>query len=388
MFAAVAIGLGVDFAIHTIDRLRSLYRQTHNMEKTMKQFYPTTGRALFFNLLAIALGFGVLISSKVVSLNSFGTIVAISVTTSFIISVTLLPALVLLVKPRFVIGGTHALTSPQSGLASVKTLALAGFVTLAASSLNIESASAEDLPEGLWLMQQVNAVEDGAQVTRKLSMKMVDKRGKQRVRETLSYRKYFGNEKRTVLFYQSPRNVKDTGFLTYDYPELDRDDDQWLYLPALRKARRISASDRGDYFLGTDFSYEDIKKEGKTELTDYHFETQRREILDGREVFVIESIPVSDEAAKELGYGKVVVWVDSNYWVVVKAEYWDVKLNKLKTLRTKDIREVDGILTRHYLEVDNHKTGHHTEFVFSDVDYNTPVKDSLFTRQSLVRGAK
>ncbi len=388
MFAAVAIGLGVDFAIHTLDRLRALYRQTQNMELSMKQFYPTTGRALFFNLLAIALGFGVLITSKVVSLNSFGTIVAVSVSTSFIVSVTLLPALVLLFKPRFITGVDDKTPKSQPALASLQTFALLGLVGLGAALLDTKSANAETLPEGLWVMQQVNALEDGAQVSRKLSMKMVDRRGKVRVRETLSFRKYFGDEKRTVLFYQSPRNVKDTGFLTYDYPELQRDDDQWLYLPALRKARRISASDRGDYFLGTDFSYEDIKKEGKTELSDYHFETLRRDEINGREVFVIQSLPVSDEAAKELGYGKVIAWVDSDYWVVVKAEYWDVKLNKLKTIVTKDIRQVDGILTRHHLEVDNHKTGHHTEFVFSDVDYNTEVKDSLFTRQSLVRGVK
>ena len=74
------------------------------MNITLKQFYPTTGRALFFNLLAIALGFGVLISSKVVPLNNFGTIVAMSVATSFLVSMTLLPALIQLFKPRFITG--------------------------------------------------------------------------------------------------------------------------------------------------------------------------------------------------------------------------------------------------------------------------------------------
>ena len=92
-------------------------------------------------------------------------------------------------------------------------------------------------------------------------MELIDRRGKSRVRETMGYRRYYGEEKRTVLFYQSPTNVRGTGFLTYDYPNADTDDDQWLYLPALRKVRRISSSDRGDYFLGTDFTYEDIKKE-------------------------------------------------------------------------------------------------------------------------------
>jgi hypothetical protein len=182
--------------------------------------------------------------------------------------------------------------------------------------------------------------------------------------------------------------VKGTGFLTFDYPDATLDDDQWLYLPALRKARRISASDRGDYFLGTDFSYEDIKKEGKIEISDYDFKTLGRDVVDGRRVILVEAIPVNKASAKELGYGKLVSWVDPSNWVVVKIQFWDIKLNEFKTLNASDIRLVDGIWTRHNLNVTNHKTGHYTEFVFSEVDYTSAVKDSVFSRQSLTRGAR
>jgi uncharacterized protein len=402
MFAAVAIGLGVDFAIHTIDRLRSLYQQTQNMELTLKQFYPSTGRALFFNLLAIALGFGVLISSKVIPLNNFGTIVAISVTTSFLISMTLLPALVQLFQPAFITGSSrstkeHQITGiPNEGIdlapLATKTVIAAGILSLLGfvmmSERAVASEASTELPAGRWVMEQVNNVDDGDAVSRKLTMKMIDKRGKERLRETVGYRKYFGDEKRTVLFYLTPRNVKDTGFLTYDYPNIETDDDQWLYLPALRKSRRISASDRGDYFLGTDFSYDDIKKEGKIEINDYHFTTLRKEVINGKDALVIEGIPVDKETAKELGYGRVISWIDTSNWVVIQAKYWDRKLNELKTLSIGDVRQVEGIWTRHQLHIQNHKTGHMTQFVFSDVDYSSPVKDSLFTRQALSRGAR
>ncbi|MFT7177351.1 MAG: hypothetical protein ACJAUG_003364 [Halioglobus sp.] len=63
-------------------------------------------------------------------------------------------------------------------------------------------------------------------------------------------------------------------------------------------------------------------------------------------------------------------------------------LNELKTTTISDIRKIDGIWTRHRMEVRNHKTGHHTEFVFSDVDYQTPVVDSSFTRRALERGLR
>jgi hypothetical protein len=250
----------------------------------------------------------------------------------------------------------------------------------------VKVSAAKPLPEGRWVAEQINAVDEGIHRVSRLSMKLIDRRNKERLRETQTFRKYVGDEKRTVLFYLSPRNVKNTAFLTYDYPQAAMDDDQWLYLPALRKARRISASDRGDYFLGTDFTYEEIKKEGKFELSDYHFKTLKIEQLDGKETLLLEATPVDSETARELGYGKVHSWVDPSNWIVIKAEYWDINLNPLKTLKIDDIRRVDGIWTRHRMQINNHKTGHRTEFVFSEVDYDKPLSDKIFARQALTRG--
>lgn len=247
-------------------------------------------------------------------------------------------------------------------------------------------ADAGNLPSGDEIIAKVNARDDGERATRKLTMEMIDKRGKSRVRETFGFRKYFDDEKRTVIFYLSPSNIKDTGFLTYDYPDAAVDDDQWLYLPAARKVRRISASDRGDYFLGTDFTYEDIKKEGKSSVEDYNYKTIGEEELDGRHCYVLESIPVDEATARELGYGKITSWVDSEIWMVRKAEFRDVSMNPLKTLITTEIREIDGIWTAHRLEANNHKTGHTTIFTFADVDYKAAVDDEVFTERALIRG--
>jgi len=412
MFAAVAIGLGVDFAIHTIDRIRTFYQQEQNIISALQRFYPTTGRALLFNLLAIALGFGVLISSNVVPLNNFGSIVAIAVVTSFLFSMVLLPAMIILFKPKFIIGKTQTIqtqtiqTQPNQAEAvtsTVSTISAIGLVALAASALLVnndtqalELPEGSALPEGQWVAQQTNALDDGEHRINRMDMKLTDRRGKVRERETMSYRKYFGGEKRTVLFYRSPRNIKNTGFLTYDYSDASKDDDQWLYLPALRKARRISASDRGDYFLGTDATYEDIKLEGKLSLADFSYKTLRRDNINAIEqstygltdktYLVLEGLPRSEQTAKELGYGRSLAWVDPDNWIIVKAQFWDVNLNPLKDFFISDIRKVDGYWTRHQLTIINHKSGHKTQFTFSEVDYITPVKDSLFSRQALTRG--
>jgi outer membrane lipoprotein-sorting protein len=250
----------------------------------------------------------------------------------------------------------------------------------------IASAAEDTWPEGIDIAKRINARDEGKAVSRKLTMEMVDRRGKKRVRETRGYRKYFGTEKRTVIFYLQPKNVKGTGFMTYDYPDANRDDDQWLYLPAMRKVRRISASDRGDYFLGTDFSYEDIKKETKVGIEDYHWKTVGEEQIDGHRSYVVEAIPINKATAKELGYGRVRVWVDADIWMVRKSEFWDTRGNHLKTTLTKDIRKLQGIWTAHTIEVKHHKTGHFTRFTFSDIDYARGVKDNMFTQQALRRG--
>ena len=245
---------------------------------------------------------------------------------------------------------------------------------------------AAELPSGDEIATRINARDEGVSVARNLTMQMTDRRGKTRTRETRGFRKYYGEEKRTVIFYLEPRNVKDTAFLTYDYPEAGRDDDQWLYLPAMRKVRRISASDRGDYFLGTDLTYEDIKLETRVSMTDYTRKTIGEEEVDGHHCYLVESKPVNEETAKELGYGRVEQCVDSEIWIVRRAKFWDTGGNLLKTSHFSDIRQVQGIWTQHRIEVENHKTGHRTRFLFSGVDYQGGVSDNLFSRIALSRG--
>ncbi len=248
------------------------------------------------------------------------------------------------------------------------------------------NAISAELPAGDIIAQNINDRDEGIAVSRLLKMQMTDRHGKVRVRETRTFRKYFGDEKRTAIFYLKPKNIKDTAFLTYDYEEKERDDDQWLYLPAMRKVRRISASDRGDYFLGTDLSYEDIKLETRVSLKDYTRKTIGEDVVDGVHCYVVEETSIDNETAEELGHLRRESCVDDSIWMTRRSQFWDLQNNLLKTTYFKDISKVQGIWTAHTIEVENHKTGHHTVFNFSDVDYNEGVKDSIFTQNALKRG--
>jgi len=252
--------------------------------------------------------------------------------------------------------------------------------------LVFSKAMSKELPTGDAIARNINTRDEGIAVARNLKMQMTDRHGKVRIRETRSFRKYYGEEKRTAIFYLKPKNIKDTAFLTYDYAEKQRDDDQWLYLPAMRKVRRISASDRGDYFLGTDLSYEDIKLETRVSLKDYTRKTISESEVDGVHCYVVEETAVDDETAEELGQSKRESCVDDNIWIVHKSQYWDLQNKLLKTTYFRDISKVQGIWTAHKIEVENHKTGHHTRFIFSEVDYNEAVSDKVFTQNALKRG--
>ena len=245
---------------------------------------------------------------------------------------------------------------------------------------------ANNLPSGDEIVEKINARDEGVAVSRSLKMTMVDRRGKQRVRTTKAFRKYYGDNKKTAIFYLEPKNVKDTAFLTNDYSDVDQEDEQWLYLPAMRKVRRISASDRGDYFLGTDFTYEDIKLETRVSVSDYRFNTIGRDTVNQTSCIVVQAFVVNEKIAKELGHTKREDCIDDQNWMPLRSVLWDLKGNLLKTIYFDKIFLVDEIWTAHELRVENHKTGHQTYFEFSEVKYDDTLSDNLFTSNSLRRG--
>ena len=109
------------------------------------------------------------------------------------------------------------------------------------------------LPKVSVIVKNTNERDDGMFLTQTITIELINKRDKKKIQVAKSFRKYYGKDKAQVFFYESPINIRGTAFLTFDY--IDKEDDRWLYLPALRKTRRISGSEKGDYFLGTDLTY-------------------------------------------------------------------------------------------------------------------------------------
>jgi outer membrane lipoprotein-sorting protein len=228
-------------------------------------------------------------------------------------------------------------------------------------------------------------LEDGDDYIADLEMMLTNKNGKQRIRKVQMYRKDYGEDNKSVMFFLEPADVKNTGFLSWSYDAEGKDDEQWLYLPALKKVRRISSSGRADYFMGTDFTYSDL---GDNDVDDYIYKHLEAEVIDGIECYHLERLPKDDDVIDETGYGRTEVWIRPDNWTMVKAVFYDKKLKLLKELSTNEIKEIDGIWTTMQMTMKNEQKNHTTILQFSNVSYNTGVDDDFFTERRLKRGVR
>jgi len=174
--------------------------------------------------------------------------------------------------------------------------------------------------------------------------------------------------------------VKGTGFLGWSYENETRDDDQWLYLPALRKVRRIAAGNKDDYFMGTDFTYDDM---GDRKIEEDTHKLIKSELYENVNCYVVESVPIK----KGEMYSKKLTWVNQENWLTRKVDFYDRKGRFLKTL-TMDWQAIKGIWTWKRGEMKNHLTRHSTVIEIKKTRVNTGLKDRVFTERTLKRPLK
>lgn len=231
---------------------------------------------------------------------------------------------------------------------------------------------------------------DGKSLKRHLKIELIDEKGEKRERTAFVLRAKEGNEKKTVIIYDSPRSIKGTAFLSRDKQEGAEGKDQYLYLPSLKRERRIPSSERGDYFLGTDFTYEDVKNELKFDPQDYEFsqEGDFNALVGGQKTTVLVGKARTEQKSKELGYSYFQAYIDPTTWMVIQADFYDLKKQKLKTVLVDDIEKIDGIVTAKRISVKNHQTGHGTRFIYSNIKYTDKLDSSLFEFDSIAKGPK
>lgn len=252
-------------------------------------------------------------------------------------------------------------------------LPLARFTLALFLSLTPGAAPAEDAAS-LVRQSQEAFYYAGTDLKARVKMTLLTKEGQQRLRELSMLRKneVEGNQ-RYLLYFHGPADVRGTIFMVHKYP--NREDDRWLFIPALNLVQRVAARDSRSSFVGSDFTYEDVS--GRDLEADTH-RLLRTEPLESRQAVVIESVPT-----READYARKLSWIDQTSHLPLKEEHYDLQGALYKVFTADEIREVQGLPTVTKRTMTNVKTGHKTEVVFENVAYNVGLGDDIFTERAL-----
>ena len=217
----------------------------------------------------------------------------------------------------------------------------------------------------------------GDDMKAKVLMELINKEGQKRIRELTMLKKDYqeGGDQKYFMYFYKPADVKGTTFMVYKYP--DRDDDRWLFIPAINLVKRIAVNDKYSSFVGSDFTYEDIS--GRKPDDDSH-SLLRKETLNGKTCYVIESIPKGYSE-----YTKRISWIDDTNFLPLKEEFHDKQNELYRQFEAFEIKDINNIPTEIKRVMNNTKTGHRTEVTFQSTEYNLRIGDDIFSERYLRR---
>lgn len=208
-------------------------------------------------------------------------------------------------------------------------------------------------------------------------MTLVNEKGQKRERTLSAYVKKSGKKSsKSIIFFNSPADVKGTSFLVWT--DENKEDKQWLFLPALQRVRQISSSGKGESFMGTELTFYDM---GSHDIDEFTYSMMKDEVVDGEACYVIQALPKKVEF-----YGKVIVWIRKGNFIPAKADFFDPKGVYEKQGKFSEVKNTQGINTPTHIEMHNVKNKRTTIIVLSNILYDKGLKDDIFTERFMKRG--
>jgi hypothetical protein len=382
LVSAMAVGIGADYGLYMIYRMREELARGGDTGEALARAFRSAGKATMFVSTAVAGGFGLLMLSWGFWVHFYlGFLVALAMLVSAVTALTLLPAVIFRFKPRFVFGAA-ARPAPMAQRATA--LALAAVVAASAvpaPDAHAQALSAEDIATRNYAVGKV------ADSITEATFRLISPSGQERVRKTQGRSKLKAGslDNRSLVRFVSPADVRGTVSLTVENSEPGRDDDIWIYLPALKKVRRLVSSNKKDSFVGTDFSYGDVIGYRVAEWT---HRILREEKADGFDCWVMEALPKNAQVREDSGYSKRVAWVRKDNFAAVRAESYDLSGALLRVITLRDHRNVDpknGKWVAMKLEAQNVQENRRTLIEFQRYDVNQGLSDESFTARALER---
>ena len=238
------------------------------------------------------------------------------------------------------------------------------------------------------IMKAVDERDEGDRASGTLSLQVTDGKGRSRSRSLKMWSKKFDQGRKQMMIFSDPADVAGTGLLSVDYDAGRREDDQWLYLPSLKKATRISSGEKSGSFMGTDLTYADMTTRDPADFT-YSMDKPSVKVGD-EDCWLIIAKPATAEVQKETGYLKSKIWVSKSNLMVRQIKAYVLEGRKLKYIRFDDIKQIDGIWMAHTISartMKKRKVESTTVLSFSEYKLNDDtVVDTLFTQQRLQQG--
>ena len=236
----------------------------------------------------------------------------------------------------------------------------------------------------VWAMSNLEVAQKSDAVMRgykdakaEMVMTLINANGQQRVRTMKSMVLEKKGGDKSLMEFLTPADVKGTKFLSYEHA--DKDDDQWLYLPALKRVKRIASKNKSGSFMGSEFSYEDLTA---FNIDKYNYSGDAKEVtVDGVKMYETIRVPKS----RNSGYTKQVAWVRADNFLTQKVDYYDRKKELLKTATFSDYKKIDGIWRIGKIEMVNHQNDKKTILVWKNETIKNGLSDRDFNKRVLKR---
>lgn len=229
--------------------------------------------------------------------------------------------------------------------------------------------------DGREVMKKTYDVSDIDAMEMITTLKIYDQKGRERVRQMSTASKKFGGTTKMITKFLSPADVKGTGILIFDYK--DKDDDMWIYLPALRKTRRIVSSEKSKSYMGSEFSNADMSKPN---LDDFNYELLGTEDYEGKECWKLAIVPKNEDVEDKFGFSKKISLIGKNDFYTWKVDYYDLNGDLYKTMRFSDYLKVgESNALAKIMEIENLQNGRHSELIIDKLQNGSDLNENTFS---------
>ncbi len=373
---AMTLGIVVDDTVHFLSKYKEGKRKGMSAEDAVRHAFDKVGMALIVTTLALVAGFIILAQSGFAVNGDMARLTAITITVALIADFLLLPAILIALDQR-------------KDTMSMKKAAAAGLAVLIGTGAAVSETRAQTAEEkGLKIAQEADRRDLGWGNFRSKGQMILRDSGGNESRRNFDglnlERSAAGEGDWSIIVFKSPRDIKGTATLTHSKVE-PADDDQWIFLPAVKRVKRISSSNRTGKFVSSEFSFEDL---GSQEVDDYTYKWLRDEKCPGNASLtchVTESYPRNTRS----GYSKRIAWTDTSEYRQWKVEFYNRRGDLEKALSAKGYQQYLGKFWRpDELYMENFQTGKSTTLAFPEYKFNAGLDEGDFNAQRLSRLAR